>query len=189
MPAGPACGSHKLRGGSTSASLVLFRVHSPRKLRRLRAFPPIHESLADMLRRLASIGQPADNASMAPSPGDEDSRPQEPRGAGGLAGVFKGLASGKLTRFPSPSQQVPAAAVVSPSLSGRTTATPHSSALRGLPPEQLELFARLKDAPLNERVAAANALRYAIADYPLSPVSKNGLGIRCGKCAYFSHFP
>ncbi|KAK0727201.1 hypothetical protein B0T26DRAFT_747553 [Lasiosphaeria miniovina] len=119
---------------------------------------------------------------MSPSPGDE---PQEPRSTGGLAGVFKGLAGGKLTKspppptsppalhpFPQPSP-APASASVSHPLSQRPErpdAAPPQHALHGLSPDQMELFGQLKNGSLNERMAAANSLRYTIADFPLNPV-------------------
>ncbi|KAK3326279.1 hypothetical protein B0H66DRAFT_471357 [Apodospora peruviana] len=109
---------------------------------------------------------------MSPSPGD-DSHSHETRGAGGLAGVLKGLAGGKLTKSPPPttptSQPFPGRSDAVPSVPS-LPAVPPASALGGVPPDQLELFARLKNGTINERIAAANALRYAIADYPLNPI-------------------
>jgi hypothetical protein len=118
-----------------------------------------------MLRRLASLGQQAyEDQPMPPSPGDEPP-PNESRSTGGLAGVFKGLAGGKLAKSPSP--------LVSPSTPGsqeRIDAAPPPTLLRGLPPHQMELFAHLKGGTINERVSAANSLRYAVVDFPLNPV-------------------
>ncbi|KAL2177951.1 uncharacterized protein P884DRAFT_198849 [Thermothelomyces heterothallicus CBS 202.75] len=107
---------------------------------------------------------------MSPSPGDEPP-PQETRSSGGLAGMFKGLAGGgKLTKSPpviqQPFQPIPG----SQSLAQRSDTLPPVSALHGLSPEQTELFQQLKDGQLGDRVAAANSLRYAIADFPLNPV-------------------
>ncbi|KAK1760499.1 tuberous sclerosis 2 protein [Echria macrotheca] len=118
-----------------------------------------------MLRRLAALGQQAseDSDPMPPSPGDETPS-HEPKSAGGLAGVFKGLAGGKLAKSPSP---LPVGSQVE-----RSDSTSQPTAARGLPPEQLEIFGQLKNGTLNERVAAANSLRYAIADFPLNPVAE-----------------
>jgi hypothetical protein len=107
---------------------------------------------------------------MSPSPGDEQ-QPQETKGSGGLAGVFKGLAGGgKLTKSPPVIQQPFPSISGFQSLDHRSDASPPVSALHGLPPDQAELFIHLKNGQLSERVAAANSLRYAIADFPLNPV-------------------
>ena len=107
---------------------------------------------------------------MSPSPGDEQ-QPKETKGTGGLAGVFKGLTGGgKLTKSPAVLQQTFAPIAGSQAFAQRSDAAPPSPALHGLSPEQVELFGRLKHGQLSERVAAANSLRYAIADFPLNPV-------------------
>lgn len=107
---------------------------------------------------------------MSPSPGDEQ-QPQETKGTGGLAGVFKGLTGGgKLTKSPPVLQQPFAPIAGSQAFAPRSDATPPPSALHGLSPEQAELFRHLKNGQLSERVTAANSLRYAIADFPLNPV-------------------
>ncbi|KAK4149696.1 hypothetical protein C8A00DRAFT_18651 [Chaetomidium leptoderma] len=106
---------------------------------------------------------------MSPSPGDEQ-QPQESKGTGGLAGVFKGLTgAGKLTKSPPVLQQPFAPIAGSRAFTERPDATPPPSALHGLSSEQAELFGRLKNGHLSERVAAATSLRYAIADFPLNP--------------------
>ena len=97
---------------------------------------------------------------MPPSPGDEPPA-HEPKAAGGLAGVFKGLAGGRLARSP----PLP----TTPSLE-RSDGPFHRTLVRGLPPNQMQIFGQLKNGTLNERVAAANSLRLAIADFPLNPV-------------------
>ncbi|KAK0720681.1 hypothetical protein B0H67DRAFT_486952 [Lasiosphaeris hirsuta] len=102
---------------------------------------------------------------MSPSPGDEPLS-QEPRSAGGLAGVLKGLAGGKLAKS-SPSLSTS----VSQTFSERADAAAAPSApLRELLPDQMDIFEQLKSGTLNERVAAATSLRYSIADFPLNPV-------------------
>ncbi|KAL2162668.1 hypothetical protein VTH06DRAFT_6504 [Thermothelomyces fergusii] len=128
-----------------------------------------------MLRRLASLGHSAteDSAAqelMSPSPGDEQP-PQETRTSGGLAGMFKGLAGGgKLTKSPPVIQQPFQPIFGSQSLARRSDTFPPLPALHGLSPEQAELFQQLKDGQLGDRIAAANSLRSAIADFPLNPV-------------------
>lgn len=129
-----------------------------------------------MLRRLASLGHSAaeDSAAqepMSPSPGD-DQPPQETRSSGGgLAGMFKGLAGGgKLTKSPPVIQQPFQPMPSSQSLAQPSDNLPPVSALHGLSPEQTELFKQLKDGQLGDRISAANSLRSAIADFPLSPV-------------------
>ncbi|KAL2023813.1 hypothetical protein VTK56DRAFT_1080 [Thermocarpiscus australiensis] len=125
-----------------------------------------------MLRRLASLGHLAfeDQRSMPPSPRDEQ-QPQEVKSSGGSTGILKGLASsGKLTKSPAPLHQPFAPIAPPPGLADRSDATALPSALYGLPPEQVELVAQLKNGQLGERVAAANSLRYAIPDFPLNPV-------------------
>jgi hypothetical protein len=98
---------------------------------------------------------------MSPSPGDEP-QPPESRAVGGLAGVFR-LGGGKLAKSPPP--------IPSPSPDDRADARIHPHVARGLPRDQMELYRQLKSgATLTERVAAANSLRYAIADFPLNPV-------------------
>lgn len=129
-----------------------------------------------MLRRLASLGHSAleDQLPMSPSPGDD--QPLE-RITGGLAGVFKGLAGGsRLTKSPPPSLQSLgsiAAAQAQPSPSTKhADDSPLPTALRGLAPDQVEQYVKLKNrnGHLNERIAAATSLRYAIRDFPLNPV-------------------
>ncbi|KAK4148117.1 uncharacterized protein C8A04DRAFT_33627 [Dichotomopilus funicola] len=107
---------------------------------------------------------------MSPSPGDEQP-PQEAKVSGGLAGVFKGLAGGsKLTKSPPVIQQPFPSMSSSPALAQRSDANPPASALYGLSSEQAELFVRLRNGQLNERIAAASSLRSSIADFPLNPV-------------------
>jgi hypothetical protein len=110
---------------------------------------------------------------MSPSPGDE--QPQETKATGGLAGVFKGLTGGgKLTKSPPVLQQPFAPIAGSQAFAEPPDSNAPPSAPHGLSPEQAELFGRLKSGQLNERIAAANSLRYAIADFPLNPVRTGG---------------
>ncbi len=152
--------------------LCFFFFLPPRVLPTL-AVSATNEPVANMLRRLVSLGHSAseDKRPMSPSPGDEQ-HPQEAKGAGGLAGVFKGLTGGgKPAKSPPVLQQPFAPIAASQAFAERSDVTPPPSALPGLSPEQVELFGRLKNSQqLSERVAAANSLRYAITDFPLNPV-------------------
>ncbi|KAL2268654.1 hypothetical protein VTJ83DRAFT_3500 [Remersonia thermophila] len=111
---------------------------------------------------------------MPTSPGDEHHPPQAPKGSGGgggLAGVFKGLTGGsRLTKSPPVFQQPFLSLASSQSLAQPSDAGPPSPAPYGLSSEQAELFHQLKNGQLGERVAAANSLRLAIAESPLTPV-------------------
>lgn len=131
-----------------------------------------------MFRRLVSLGHhsaldnPHDSGLMSPSPGDE-AHPHEPKTSGGLAGVFKGLAGGgKLTKSPPPTHQSLAPMTVPQPQVNRADSASLPTALRCLPPDQAALYIQLqkKNGPLNDRVAAANSLRYAVVDFPLNPV-------------------
>ncbi|KAK4167993.1 tuberous sclerosis 2 protein [Cladorrhinum sp. PSN259] len=134
-------------------------------------------SSTNMFRRIVSLGhsapeEPDELEHMSPSPGDEVPL-QEPRTSGGLAGVFKGLAGGgKLTKSPPPSHQSLAPMTTTQPQVDRSDSASLPTALRCLPPDQAALYVQLqkKNGPLSDRVAAANALRYAIVDFPLNPV-------------------
>ncbi|KAI5862878.1 hypothetical protein GGS23DRAFT_569876 [Durotheca rogersii] len=111
---------------------------------------------------------------MSPSPGDEAPSPQDAKHTGGgsgsgLASVFKGLAgAAKLTKSPPAPVQQSSGHSINAHISERLNANPTVS--RGLPPQYAESFDLLRDGSMNERVAAANTLRHAVADYPLNPV-------------------
>ncbi|KUI61082.1 hypothetical protein VP1G_08275 [Cytospora mali] len=126
-----------------------------------------------MLRRIASLGFDGPDAppgeSMTPPPPAEDKSPSpEPKSAGGLASVFKGLTgASKLTKAP----PVPSSSTdtVSAQLSSERVDTV-SLAATGLPSYHNETLDKLKNGSLSERIAAAESLRLSIADYPLAPV-------------------
>lgn len=104
---------------------------------------------------------------MPPSADDQAPLP-EPKSAGGLASVFKGLTGGsKLSKVP----PVPSSSTdtVSAQLSSERVDTA-SLAATGLPPHHSEALEKLKSGSLSERVAAAESLRLSVADYPLAPV-------------------
>lgn len=104
---------------------------------------------------------------MSPSPGDDAPSPQDSKNTSGLASVFKGLAgAAKLTK--APPAPVQSSGPISAQIAERLNATP--AILRGFPPQHSDSFELLKNGSMNERVSAANALRYAVADYPLNPV-------------------
>lgn len=111
---------------------------------------------------------------MSPSPGDDVPHPETTTksASGGLASVFKGLAGGKLTKSPPPLQPPMATitTVASQPARDRSDGLLITSVLRGLPPEHMEHFARLKTGQLSDRIAGAIALRNAIIDYPLNPI-------------------
>ncbi|PNH46823.1 hypothetical protein VD0003_g8945 [Verticillium dahliae] len=104
---------------------------------------------------------------MSRSPGDVASSPDSSR-AGGLANVFKGLTGAKLTKSPPPIAQSIFPPVISPMVDRPTGATPVAADV--LSRNHMEAFEQLKNGSPNERVAAADSLRYAISEYPLSPV-------------------
>ncbi|KAL2760472.1 hypothetical protein ACRALDRAFT_2116863 [Sodiomyces alcalophilus JCM 7366] len=101
---------------------------------------------------------------MPPSPGDDASSPDSNR-AGGFANVFKGLTSARLPKSPSPNLQSPPSTSVS-----SMTHPPTTTSTPGLSPDHAASLHQLKTGSLPERIAAADSLRYAIAEYPLCPV-------------------
>ncbi|KAI1863766.1 uncharacterized protein JN550_009466 [Neoarthrinium moseri] len=126
-----------------------------------------------MLRRIVSLGQQAAEGqaeaddNMSPSPGEEVQSPQDSKNSGGLASVFKGLASAtKLTRStPSPVQSS------GPSMNTNLAEQLNDAkAVHGLPPHHVDAFDQLRRGSISERVAAAQQLRHAVVDYPLNPV-------------------
>lgn len=160
---------------SLSSHSVLRSWHQDKEDRRRRHWIFVGSFLcgpfADMLRRLASLGHQAheDQEPMPPSPGDELQSP-EPR-SGGLAGVFR-LAGGRLAKSPPPLPTI--------AFQDRPDAVTHPpSVVHGLSPEQIEQLTQLKSGTLNDRVAAANSLRYSIADFPLNPVRTQGVPHDC----------
>ncbi|KAL7625492.1 Tuberous sclerosis 2-like protein [Parahypoxylon ruwenzoriense] len=127
-----------------------------------------------MFRRIVFLGRKAGEErqvveDMPPSPGEETPSPQDSKTTSGLASVFKGLAgAAKLTKSPPAPVQQSSGPSINAHIAERLNATP--TALHGLPSRYTESFELLKDGSMNERVAAANTLRHAVADYPLNPV-------------------
>ncbi|KAI2623234.1 hypothetical protein GGR54DRAFT_43393 [Hypoxylon sp. NC1633] len=129
-----------------------------------------------MFRRIAILGRKAGEGrqteDMSPSPGDDSPSPQDSKGAGGLASVFKGLAgAAKLTK-PPPAPVQSSVPSINAQIAQRlnTNANNTSTILRGLPPQHTDSFELLKNGSMNERVTAADTLRRAVANYPLNPV-------------------
>ncbi|KAI5924132.1 hypothetical protein F4810DRAFT_719394 [Camillea tinctor] len=106
---------------------------------------------------------------MSPSPGDGAHPPQESRSTGGLASVFKGLASAtKLTKSLPTAAQSSVTSINAQIAQQINSSIP--SAARGLPQQHIDSYEQLKHGSMSERVAAANTLRFVVADYHLNPV-------------------
>ncbi|KAI1355002.1 tuberin [Xylaria sp. FL0043] len=105
---------------------------------------------------------------MSPSPGDGAPPSQDSKAGGGLAGVFKGLAgAAKLTKSSPTAAQSSGPSTIHAEITEQLSSRP---AAQALPPQYIGLFEQLKDGTINERVAAANALRMVVAKYPHNPV-------------------
>jgi hypothetical protein len=101
---------------------------------------------------------------MSPAVGDTTQTP-ESKSTSGFASVFKSLTGSKSSRGPNP--QSPAAVAQHPN--GAHTLQP---AIYGGPPNYEHLYEQLKpERPLASRLSAAESLRLAVQDYPLSGVS------------------
>ncbi|KAI0913356.1 tuberin [Ustulina deusta] len=127
-----------------------------------------------MLHRIASPGQPAtaehfvQEREMSPSPGDGAPPSQDSKAVGGLASVFKGLAgAAKLTKSSPAAAQSSGPSTIQAEIAEQLNPIPIAHVL---PPQYIALFEQLKDGTINERVAAANALRMVVAKYPHNPV-------------------
>ena len=100
---------------------------------------------------------------MTPPPGDVNPTP-ESRGAGGLASVFKGLTGSRLVRSPPPQPSSPSTAAIPLIVPTESDDVPLSNP-NHLSPAHMEFFESLKSGSPNDRVAAANSLRYALCEY------------------------
>ena len=101
---------------------------------------------------------------MSPPGGDGPSTP-DPSRPGGLANVFRGLTTSKSHRSlplstSSSSVALPVADIVHATPSNASKLSSHA----------VDSFELLKNGALNDRIAAANTLKYAISEYPLNPV-------------------
>ncbi|RDL35143.1 Tuberin [Venustampulla echinocandica] len=107
---------------------------------------------------------PKTRASMSPSSGDVAQTP-EPKSTGGLASVFKVLTGNRSSR--SPNAQSPAS--IAQQLTGVSGL---SSTIYGGPANLEQLYDQLKAGnPLPRRIAAAEAIRHAVQDYPLKGIT------------------
>jgi hypothetical protein len=93
---------------------------------------------------------------------DEGQQP-EARGIGGLAGVLRGLTGSK--KSPPPQASLVNVSSIFPADEAEAVA-----ARDGLPLEHKGAVRQLQNGSINDRIAAAHALRFAVADYPLAPV-------------------
>ena len=99
---------------------------------------------------------------MSPTAGDA-AQSSESKSTGAFASVFKSLTGNKASRSTNP--QSPATI---PHPNG-----PHTLSIYGGPPNYEHLFEQLRpEKPLAERISAAESLRLAVQDYPLSGVSR-----------------
>lgn len=131
----------------------------------------------DLLREISANGvseknptepspAPCTGAPMSPPSGDVTQTP-EPKSSSGLASVFKSLTGGKSAKNSLP--QSPASSLSQVQING--TKIPHS-AVYGGPRNFGTLFEQLKVGnSLPDRLAAADALRHGVEDYPLSGVT------------------
>lgn len=148
-----------------------------------------------MLRRIVSLGQQVSESEddfMSP-PSNDAGRSSESKVPGGLAGVFKGLTGSKLTKAPAQGSGQPttattisplpltapvAAATLSSSSiastqppSEPTDADSLNNRSRGHLTSYADCLEQLKNGTLNERVAAAGALRSIVAETPVQSMS------------------
>jgi hypothetical protein len=108
--------------------------------------------------------EPETRTSMSPAVGDGAQFP-EPKSTSGFASVFKSLTGNKSSRSPNP--QSPASIAQHPN-----GAHPLQPSIYGGPPNYEHLYEQVKpDKPLADRISAAESLRLAVQDYPLSGVS------------------
>lgn len=128
-----------------------------------------------MLRRIASLGfdssdgLPAEDPDIkTPIPGDVSPASAEPKSAGGLASVFKGLTGGSKTSK-APPIPTSSSTSISAQLSSERVNTA-SLAATGVAPHYNEWLEKLKTGSISEKVAAADSLRITLAEYPLAPV-------------------
>lgn len=118
---------------------------------------------------------------MYPSSGTVPQTPETKTG-GGLAGVFKSLTGNRGNKSAAPpissnATTLPISVQLSRKLSSPKAAR---GAIFGGPSDYEKLYEQLKPGnPLSERLAAAEALRLAVADYPLR-------GVRCDEILLFN---
>lgn len=108
---------------------------------------------------------------MPPTPGSVAQTP-EPKNSGGIAGVFKSLTSGRGSKStastPLPPPPTPATALQT---AQRLFGDARRGDVYGGPSEAEFLYDKLRtDATVGGRLLAAESLKHAIADYPISGV-------------------
>lgn len=119
-----------------------------------RSFYPTREVPQEYLLQ-ASMSPPVEEGSQTP-----DSKPSS-----GFASVFKNLTGSRPSKSPNPPSPV---AIAPTPFNDEGSFQP---ATYGGPLNYEDLYAQLKkDNKLEDRIAAAEALRHAVADYPLSGV-------------------
>jgi hypothetical protein len=126
-----------------------------------------NESITDILLLRDTVfdiyHSPKIHDSMSPLSGEVVQTP-EPKTSSGLASVFKSFTGSKSSR--SPNIQSPAS--IAQKLNGTSTA---AVAVSGGPPAFEQFYHQLKAGnSLSDRISAAEALRYAVQDYPLDGV-------------------
>lgn len=108
---------------------------------------------------------------MPPPPGSVAQTP-EPKNSGGIAGVFKSLTSGRGSKStalaPLPPPSAPATALQT---AQRLFGDARRGDVHGGPTEAEFLYEKLKSDPtVAGRLVAAESLRHALSDYPISGV-------------------
>lgn len=100
---------------------------------------------------------------MSPQGGD-DATPDTSR-PGGFANVFRGLTTSRSSKsLPLSSSSSSVALPVAELVNATPTTAPRLS------PNAMDSFELLRNGGLNDRIAAASTLKYAISEYPLNPV-------------------
>lgn len=110
---------------------------------------------------------PKTQASMSPTAGEIAQTP-EPKSSSAFS-IFKSLTGGKSSKSPNAQSQ----ASLPRNPNGANTL--QSTTIYGGPPNYEQLYAQLRIGNgLADRIAAADALRHAVQDYPLSGVRNTG---------------
>ncbi len=113
--------------------------------------------------RKASFLEPDNRVSMSPTVGDVAQTP-EPKSTSNFTSILKSLTGNKSLRSPNP--QSPGS--ITQHISGANALQP---AIYGGPPNYEHLYEQLKVGNLlTDRIAAAESLRVAVQDFPLSDV-------------------
>ncbi|KAG5924107.1 hypothetical protein E4U42_004747 [Claviceps africana] len=100
---------------------------------------------------------------MSRRPEDDSSVPESSRPSG-LATVFRSLTNPKSIKPPPPLSASPAALPRADRINAMSTTS------RELSTNHMNAFELLRNGSPNERISAANTLKFAIADYPLNPI-------------------